>query len=78
MAFALWPKSIRCPNCQFQGRARVKGSGCGLWLLWLVLGLVSLFFWLLLLVVGPMFLWLLLKPAKQVCPKCGFEHPIPQ
>ena len=78
MAFALWAKQIRCPNCGYEGRAQIKGSGCGLWLLFLALFLVSFLFWPLFIVAGIMFLWLLFKPADQICPKCKFANPIPK
>lgn len=78
MAFALWPKQIKCPNCQYEGKAKIKGSGCGLWLLFLVLFFISFLFWPLFIVAGIMFLWLLLKPADQICPKCNYANPIPK
>lgn len=78
MAFALWPKQIKCPNCQYEGKAKIKGAGCGLWLLFLVLFFISFLFWPLFIVAGIMFLWLLLKPADQICPKCKYANPIPK
>ena len=77
MAFALWAKKIRCPNCGFEGKAQVRGTGCGLWLIFLALVLVAFLFWPLFIVAGIMFLWLVLKPADQICPKCKFGHPVP-
>jgi len=76
MAFALWPKQIRCPNCNYEGKAQVKGTGCGLWLLFLAAFFISFLFWPLFIVAGIMFFWLLLKPADQICPKCKFANPI--
>ena len=78
MAFALWAKQVKCPNCGYEGAARVKGSGCGMWLIFLVLFFVSFLFWPLFLVSAIMFLWLLLKPADQICPKCKYPHPVPR
>ena len=78
MGFALWVKQIRCPNCGYEGKAQVKGSGCVLWLLLLILFFVSFLYWPLFLVVGIMFLWLVFKPADQICPKCKFANPIPK
>ncbi|WP_027355107.1 LITAF-like zinc ribbon domain-containing protein [Desulfosarcina sp. BuS5] len=78
MAFALWRKQIKCPNCQYEGKAQIKGSGCGLWLVFLVLFSISFLFWPLFIVAGIMFLWLLLKPADQICPKCKYVNPIPK
>ena len=52
MAFALWAKQIKCPNCKYEGKASVQGSGCGLWLLFLALFLISCFFWPLFIVAG--------------------------
>ena len=78
MAFALWAKQVRCPNCGYEGKARIKGSGCGLWILFLAVFLLSFLFWPLFLIAGLMFIWVLLKPAKQICPKCKLANPIPQ
>lgn len=44
MAFALWAKQIKCSNCNYQGKAEVLGSGCGLWLTFLALFIVSFWF----------------------------------
>lgn len=78
MSFALWAKQIRCPNCGYEGRAKVVGTGCGLWLVFLTIFIVSFFFLPLLIVAGIMFFWLLLKPASQICPKCKFANPAPR
>jgi hypothetical protein len=78
MAFALFVKQIKCPNCNYEGKASVQGSGCGLWLLFLVLFFVSFLIWPLFIVAAIMFLWLIFKQAKQICPNCKFENPIPQ
>ena len=78
MAFALCAKQVKCPNCNYEGEAQVQGSGCGLWLLFLALFFVSFLFWPLFIVAGMMFFWILFKPAKQICPKCKFENPIPK
>lgn len=78
MAFVLKVKEIRCPNCNYEGKAQIKGSGGGLVILFLILFFVSFLFWPLFFVAGIMLLWLVLKPANQICPKCKFENPIPQ
>lgn len=78
MAFALWSKLIKCPNCGYEGKAQVNGSGCGLWLMFLVVFFISFLFWPLFIVAGIMFIWVLLKPADQVCPTCKFANPIPK
>jgi len=66
--------SIHCPNCKYEGSARVRGAGCGTWLLWLGLFVVVMvLFWPLAIVVGPMFFWLLLS-GKQTCKSCGNPH----
>ena len=78
MAFALRAKQIRCPNCGYDGKARVSGTGCGLWVLFLAVFIVSFVFMPLFIVTVVMFIWLLLKPADQICPKCKFPNPIPR
>lgn len=71
-------KQIKCPNCDYEGKAAVKGAGTGLWIALLVFVLVSLVFWLLLIASAVMFIWLIFKPVDQVCPKCKYPNPIPQ
>lgn len=78
MAFVLKVKEIRCPNCNYEGKAQIKGSSGVLAILFLILFFVSFLFWPLFIVTGIMFLWLLLKTADQICPKCKFENPIPK
>lgn len=78
MAFVLHAKEIKCPNCFYEGKAQVKGTGCGLWLLFLTILIVSFVFIPLLVIVPLMFLWLLFKPAEQICPRCKYPHPIPK
>jgi hypothetical protein len=80
MAFTLGAKKIHCPNCHYEGKAKVLGSGCGLWLVWLVsVACAIAFFWL---IVPPiicvlLFFWLLLKSARQVCKVCGNQNVVP-
>jgi hypothetical protein len=80
MAFALGRNKIHCTNCHYEGSSKVKGTGCGMWLLWL--GVVVLACFTFFTVITPviaviMFLWLLLKPAQHICPKCKNENPVP-
>ncbi len=77
MAFALSAKQIDCPNCGFEGRAKVLGSASGV-LVWLVVSAIGLVFWPLLIIGGIGLLWAAMKPAKQICPNCEHPHPIPK
>ena len=77
MAFTLWPQQIHCPNCNYEGRAKIKGTGCIAWLVWLGIVIVSFFFPPLFIVAGLVFLVLLFKPAQQICPVCKNPNPIP-
>jgi len=77
MAFKLWAEKIHCPNCHYEGTEKILGAGCAGWILWLGILIVSFFFWPLFIVTGIMFFWLLLKPAKGICPKCKWPNPIP-
>ena len=77
MAFALWPQQIHCPNCGYEGRAKVKGTGCVAWLVLLGLFIVSFFFWPFFIITGLVFLVILFMPAKQICPVCKHPNPIP-
>lgn len=78
MSFALWQKNIECPNCKYTGRAKLVGPGCGAWFAFLIILIISFYFWPLFLVAGLMLLWLIFQPAKQICPKCKFQNPIPK
>ncbi|MDP6460151.1 MAG: hypothetical protein QF819_00645 [Gemmatimonadota bacterium] len=78
MALFFGASPVRCPNCEYEGPARLRGPGCGLWLLLLTVFLVSFSFPPLFLVFFLMGMWLLLKRPSPVCRKCGYEHPIPQ
>ena len=77
MAFALWPKKISCPNCGYEGDAKVEGASGVAVFMWLLLLIASFVFFPLFLVSIPMLLWLLMKPAKQICPECKYQYPIP-
>ena len=55
-----------------------RRRGCGLWVLFLAVFIVSFVFMPLFIVTVVMFIWLLLKPADQICPKCKFPNPIPR
>jgi hypothetical protein len=65
MAFALFPKEIYCSNCKYAGSARVIGTGCGLWLLWLATAVITVFFIPLVIVSAPMLLWLVSSPRNK-------------
>ncbi len=77
MSFALYRKSIHCPNCHYEGSASLAGNGAGMWVFLFVLVAVSLVLPVLWLAVGLVILVMLLRPAKQVCPSCKHPHPVP-
>jgi hypothetical protein len=77
MSTGWWPKKIHCPNCNYDGYARLKGAGCLNWITLLGLLFVSFLFWPLFIITTFLFLYLLLKPSRQNCPKCGWKFPIP-
>ena len=70
---ALGAPKVHCPNCGYEGRARVVGRGCGMWLLWLALLVVSFFFLPLFLVTVPMFFWLAFS-TRTICRACSNPH----
>ena len=76
MAFAMSVKKIECKNCGYTGKAQIKGSDIGMWLLWLLTAFVSFFFFPVLIVAGVLLYWLVFKPAEQICPKCKNTHPV--
>ena len=73
---ALYRKKIHCPNCGFEGNAKIKGSGLG-WLVFLCFLVIGIFIWPLLIVAVMLFVYLLFKSSAQVCPKCKYKNPIP-
>lgn len=77
MSFALYRKSIHCPNCHYEGSAKLAGNGAGMWVAFLILLMVAFFVPLLWIAAGLMILIMLLRPAKQLCPKCLHPHPVP-
>ena len=77
MAFALYARKIHCPNCDYDGKAEVLPSSYRELIGFLILFIASFFLWPLIFVIGILFFWIMLKPAKQICPTCKFETPIP-
>ena len=74
MAIALYRKSIHCPQCKYEGAAKLKGSGLGIpGFVCLVIGI---FFWPLLIPAAILLLCALIWPAKQICPKCNWANPV--
>jgi hypothetical protein len=71
MSTGWWPWKIHCPNCNYEGCAKLKGTGSLAWIMLLALFFVSFLFWPLFIVIGLFFLYLLIKLSKQICPKCG-------
>ncbi len=76
MAFTLGPKTIKCPNCFYEGRAEVKGTGFGTWLTFLIFCAIAATFPILFAVVPIFFIWLVFKPAEHICPRCKYPYPI--
>jgi hypothetical protein len=72
-----WPRKIHCSNCNFEGRAKVKGAGCLAWIVLLATFLISFLYWPLFIITGLLFFYLLLKPSTLICQKCEWEFPIP-
>jgi len=77
MSFALKRKQIRCPNCRYEGKAKIEGTGGWLFLGAIISFLVGIVFWPMLLIAVVLVLVAIFRPAKQICPKCGWKHPIP-
>lgn len=70
----LMSQIIHCPACSYTGPPKriynhVGTIGC------LGLLLASVFFVPLLILIPPLFLWIILKPYK-ICPKCNYTEPI--
>ena len=76
MSVALYRKTIHCPQCHYEGSARVKGTGWGLALFGLIALILGFFFWPLLIIAALLFVAATIRPAKQICPKCRWEYPM--
>jgi len=77
MSIALYRKAIHCPNCKYDGAAKVKGTGGALAIIGLILLIIGFFFWPLIIAAILLFIIATIIPAKQICPKCKFENPLP-
>lgn len=77
MPIATGRRTIHCPECNFEGKARKRHTGGGFALLGAMSLVAGLFFWPLIGVSVILFLVVAFCPAKQICPHCEWEHPIP-
>lgn len=78
MAFALARKKVFCPNCKFVGKALVTGSNGALhFLIFIALVIGSFMFPPLLVLLVLHLLYVVIRPAKQICPVCKNPHPVP-
>ena len=77
MAIAISRKDIYCPNCQYEGKSKIKGATGAEWGIFLLLIIVSVFIPIFWLATAIMLLWLIFKPARHVCPECKFENTAP-
>lgn len=77
MAFALKRKFIRCPNCNYEGKAKIVGNSAVSIVIFISILLLSFIFWPLFIVSFIMFIAMVVKPAAQICPKCKWQNPIP-
>ena len=78
MSVALYRKTIHCPQCHYEGSAKVKGTGGGLALFGLIVLILGFYFWPLMFIAVILFIAAILRPAKQICPKCRWEYPLPR
>jgi hypothetical protein len=86
MAFALGPIKIQCTNCKYKGKSEVKGGGCGAMVGGGLIALVGCvvavalgnpFIGLAVVAIGIVILLAgMFGPAKHICPRCKWEHPI--
>lgn len=76
MSVALYRKTIHCPQCHYEGSAKVKGTGGGLALFGVIALILGFHFWPLLVVAVLLFVVAIVRPAKQICPKCRWEYPV--
>jgi len=69
---------VYCPNCKFEGKAKVVDSGCLQASMLIGLFVVGIFIWPLLLICVGLFIYFLSQGKKLQCPVCRFENPIPE
>ena len=77
MSIALAAKQVHCPNCHHEGKAKIQGTGGAAWVVSVLFGIIGLFFWPLIPIAIIVFIYAVFKPAKQICSKCKWEHPVP-
>ncbi|MCP4568368.1 MAG: hypothetical protein GY841_12390 [FCB group bacterium] len=77
MAFALNVKKIHCNNCGYEGKAKLQSKGAGGAFGLIILLIVGFFFWPAFIAAFGVLVFLVVRPADQVCPKCKFANPIP-
>ncbi len=76
VSIALYRKTIHCPQCHYEGTAKVKGTGGGLALFGVIALIIGIYFWPLIIVAVLLFIVAIVRPAKQICPKCRWEYPM--
>lgn len=77
MSFVLYRKTVHCPNCDYEGKAKIKGESFGLYAAGFLFVFMGFFLWPLAL-PGVLFLIIgLFKPGRQICPQCAYDYPIP-
>lgn len=69
--------NIKCPNCEYTGKAKAKGPSGVLYIIALALFIISFFFLPLFFIAILFILWVMFKPRPDICPKCNWEHPVP-
>jgi LITAF-like zinc ribbon domain len=78
MSMAFYRHRIHCPQCHYEGNAKVKGTGGGLALFGLAVLILGYWFPPLIIVSVLFFLVAIFKPAKQICPECKWAYPVPR
>jgi hypothetical protein len=67
---------IFCPNCDYEGQAASVAGGCFHLVAIVLAGLLSAFFWPLVVVPALLVIHFLVSDRRPTCPVCGWRSPI--
>jgi ssDNA-binding Zn-finger/Zn-ribbon topoisomerase 1 len=75
MSMAMLKKLIHCPNCGYDGKSKIQGTGGLPALFGLISVIIGVYFWPLIIVGIILFFVAVFRPANHVCPTCNWSHP---
>ena len=75
MGFEMRGKKMKCNDCGYTGKVKMKNSELGMWLLLALSVIVAFFFIPVFIVAGFMLYYLVYRPVQLTCPECGNSQP---